>query len=72
MFILSFLLLAANAFIFIYALIDLIRSLRWRKYQKLWDKEKAMLQRVYPRMTRPELCERYVMFCKRNDCMVDF
>ena len=72
MFIFSFLMIAANTFIFLYVLLDLIGSIRERKYQKLWDKEKEMCAKCTPRMTKAELCERYVMFCKRNDCMVDF
>ena len=42
------------------------------KYQKMWYEEKAMRKRVNPMITRAELCEQYVMFCKRNDCKVEF
>ena len=55
-----------------YILIDIIYSIRKKKCQKLWDKEKAMRLRVRPRISNAELCEQYVMFCKRNDCNVEF
>lgn len=54
------------------SLLILILVLRDRKYQKLWDKEKAMRLRFKPTISRAELCEYYVMFCKRNDCRVNF
>lgn len=62
----------AEIFIFLYVFADLIYSIRNRKYQKLWNEEKAMRVRIDPAITRAELCEQYVMFCKRNGCKVDF
>ena len=59
-------------FIFLYVLADLILVVRNNKYQKKWNEEKAMRVRIDPNITRAELCEQYVMFCKRNDCKVDF
>ncbi len=59
-------------FVFFYVLFDLILSIRDIKYQKKWNKQKAMLVRVDPAITRAELCEQYVMFCKRNNCKVDY
>lgn len=53
----------------IYTLFSLIREAR---YQKLWNEEKATLLRISPDITRGELCEYFVMFCKRNDCIVEF
>lgn len=67
-----FIKLTTQLFIFFYVLYDLILAIRDRKYQKKWDKEKAMLVRVDPAITRAELCEQYVMFCKRNNCKVDY
>lgn len=62
----------AEAFIFLYVFADLICSVRNRKYQKLWNNEKAMRLKIDPAITRAELCEFYVMFCMRNNCKVEF
>lgn len=62
----------AEVFIFLYVVADLISAIRNAKYQKLWNKEKAMRVRIDPNITNAELCERYVMFCKRNACKVGF
>ena len=53
----------------LYALTSFILKI---KYQKMWDKEKAMRLRVDPAITKAELCEQYVMFCNRNGCKVEF
>ena len=53
-------------------LVSLAFVIRNRKFQKLWDKEKAMRMRMKPAITRAELCEYFVMFCLRNDCKVEF
>ena len=55
-----------------YILVDLILSREDIRYQKLWYKEKALLIKRKPAISRAELCEYYVMFCLRNDCKVDF
>ena len=57
---------------FLYVTINIIFLIRNKKYQKLWDKEKAMRVKIDPYITRAELCEYFVMFCKRNDCYVEF
>lgn len=62
----------AEVFIFLYILADLIYSLRNRKYQKMWNKKKDFYIKIDPAITRAELCEQYVMFCKRNDCKVEY
>lgn len=62
----------AEVFIFLYVFADLVCSVRNNKYQKIWNKEKAERLRIDPGITRAELCEQYVMFCKRNDCKVDY
>lgn len=59
-------------FIFSYILTDLIFGIRNIKYQKKWNEEKAKRIKIDPAITRAELCEQYVMFCKRNDCLVEF
>lgn len=59
-------------FILSFVLTDLIFTIRERKYQKKWNEEKAMRMRIDPAITRAELCEFFVMFCKRNNCKVDF
>lgn len=45
---------------------------RTAKYQKLWEEEKAMRIKVNPRISDLELNDYYVMFCKRNNCDVEF
>lgn len=72
MIIFDFIVWVADVFIFLYVLANLIYSIRNVKYQKKWDKEKAMRLRVDPAISRAELCEQYVMFCKRNGCKVDY
>ena len=62
----------AEVFIFLYVFADLIYAIRNRKYQKIWNKEKAMRLKIDPNISNSELCEQYVMFCKRNDCKVEF
>ena len=61
-----------ETFIFLYALANFINYVRVKKYQKLWYKEKVILLRAKPRVSNAEICERYVMFCKRNDCKVEY
>lgn len=62
----------AEIFIFLYVFADLICAVRNNKYQKIWNKEKAMRVRIDPNISNAELCEQYVMFCKRNGCKVEF
>lgn len=59
-------------FVFSYIVIDIIGSIKNKKYQKKWDEEKTMLIKVDPMITRAELCEQYVMFRIRNNCDVEF
>ena len=59
-------------YVFLYILVDICLSIVKKKYQELWNKEKAMRMRIDPDISRAKLCEYYVMFCKRNDCKVDF
>ncbi len=59
-------------FVLVYFLIDIVYSIKKIKYQKLWNKEKALQLRIDPAITRAELCELYVMFCIRNNCKVDY
>ena len=61
-----------NLFIFSYILADLILTIRNRKYQKKWNEEKTKRIKIDPAITRAELCEQYVMFCKRYDCKVEY
>lgn len=59
-------------FVFIYFFSDLIIALRNRKYQKIWNQKKAIYLKIDPNITRSQLCEQYVMFCKKNNCKVEF
>lgn len=72
MIIFDFIVWVAEVFIFLYVLAELIYLIRSIKYQKQWNKEKAMRLKIDPAISRAELCEQYVMFCKRNGCKVDF
>lgn len=72
MIIVEFMFWVVKVFVFLYVVADLICSVRDVKYQKLWNKEKAMRIRIDPNISRAELCEQYVMFCKRNGCKVEF
>ena len=58
--------------IFLYAFSNFVYYIRNKKYQKLWYKEKVILLRAKPRVSNAEICEKYVMFCKRNDCKVEY
>lgn len=58
--------------LFIYFAAKIILMLGEKEYQKLWYKEKAIHLRAKPRVSNAELCEQYVMFCKRNNCRVKF
>lgn len=55
-----------------YSSFSLMFTIRNKVYQKRWEREKAMRMRMRPSISRAELCEQYVMFCKRNDCKVEF
>jgi hypothetical protein len=72
MIILDILITIAELILLLFVTMTLILTARNNKFQKLWDKEKADILRIEPAITRAELCERYVMFCKRNDCKVEF
>lgn len=72
MIIFDILIVIAETLACIYIFADLICSIRNIKYQKLWNKEKAMRLRVDPAISKADLCEQYVMFCKRNGCKVEF
>ena len=70
--IIEILIVIAGMFIFLYALSEVICFKRNKKYQELWEEEKAMRLSMTPRISRAELCEYYVMFRLRNDCDVEF
>lgn len=42
------------------------------RLQNEWYKEKNTRKRLNPQISKAELCEYFVMFCKRNNCKVDF
>ena len=58
--------------LFCFTLVKIGQSFRVKKFQKLWEKEKAMRLRIDPTIPRERLCEHYVMFCKRNNCKVEY
>ena len=64
--------LAIGVYSLFYLFLNLVVSLRNKKYQKIWDKEKSMHVKNNPSITNAKLCEYFVMFCKRNDCIVEF
>lgn len=59
-------------FVSIYILNDLICLIRNKKYQKLWNEKKAGIIQINLLITKAQLCEIYVDFCKENKCKVDF
>ena len=61
-----------NVVIGLYLIASFLVELQDMKYQKEWNKEKAMRVKLKPNISRAELCEYYIMFCKRNNCKVDF
>lgn len=58
--------------LFTYVGTEIVLAYINRKFQKLWDKEKSMRLKLNPNISNAKLCEQYVMFCKRNDCHVEF
>ena len=72
MIIYKFIGLTIEVLMFGYVICDFILLIRNMRYQKEWEKEKAMRMRAKPAITRAELCEYYVMFCLRNECKVEF
>ena len=61
-----------DVFVCLYLLADLFLIVRNNKYQKKWNKEKANIIRIDPAITYPQLCEKYVLFRKKNSCNVEF
>jgi hypothetical protein len=72
MIILDFIFWIIEVMLFLYIFAEFIYSIRNLKYQKKWNERKAKIIKVDPAITRAELCEQYVMFCKKNSCKVDF
>ena len=60
--------LIAEIVLIVYFISDFIVGIRNKKYQKKWNKKKSNRIRIDPAITRAELCEEYVYFCKKNDC----
>lgn len=72
MIVFDILMVIVETFVYLYVFADIVNSIRNRKYQKLWNKEMATRLRIDPAISRAEMCEYYVMFCKRNNCNVEF
>lgn len=72
MIILAFLLLILNIFTFWYTIIGIALTARNKRYQKRWDNKKALRIKIDPAITRAELCELYVEFCKKYECVVEY
>jgi siroheme synthase (precorrin-2 oxidase/ferrochelatase) len=64
--------LLCYAGIFVWMFIDVTSELRNKKYQKIWNKKKADIIQIDLAITQAELCKKYVDFCKKNKCLVDF
>ena len=62
----------AETFILLYVFVNFASSVRNKKYQKLWNREKETRLRLHPTTSNAQLCEYYVMFCKRHDCKVEY
>lgn len=72
MIILDILFVISEIFLWVFVIASIILMIRSLKYQRLWNKQKAMIVKVDPAITRAELCEQYVMFCIRNNCKVEY
>ena len=70
--ILRFIGLTIKLILLMYSIVLIVLIIRNARYQKLWNLKKATLLRVDPMISRGDLCEQIVMFCKRNDCRIDF
>ena len=70
--ILRFIGLTIKLILLMYSIVLIVLIIRNARYQKLWNLKKATLLRVDPTISRGDLCEQFVMFCKRNDCRIDF
>ena len=68
----DFLCVLLGTFVFFYVAADLLVAVRNNKYQRLWNIEKVNLIRTEANLTYPELYERYVNFCRKNECQVRF
>lgn len=66
-----FLVIVCTALI-IFTVSDAIIAIRNLIFQKKWDEEKANIIRIDPAVTAHELYERYVCFCKQNNCLVEY
>lgn len=66
-----FLVIVCTALI-IFTVSDAIIAIRNLIFQKKWDEEKANIIRIDPAVTAHELCARYVDFCARNKCKVEY
>lgn len=64
--------LVLEIFLLVYVILDLFMAARNAKYERLWRFKKGTLVRIDPDITRAELCEYYVDFCKKNCCKVEF
>lgn len=64
--------LVVEILIVLYLIIDILLTARNFRYQRLWRLKKSTLVKIDPAITRAELCEQYVMFCKKNNCQVEF
>ena len=65
-------LIIACAILLISTVCDAIMSIRNFVYQRKWDDEKDDIIRDNPAITAAELCAKYVDFCSRNNCSVDY
>jgi hypothetical protein len=61
-----------DIFITLYIVADLFLAVRNNKYQRLWNIEKVELIRNNAVASYPEMCEKYVNFCRKNECQVRF
>ena len=62
------LIMIAQIILIVCCIVDFMLIMRNKKYQKKWNKKKSDRLRIDPGITRAEMCEEYVYFCKKNDC----
>jgi hypothetical protein len=59
-------------FVVVYLVLRFILALEEHRCQKKWFATKVNRIKIDPNVTRAELCELYVDFCRKNNCKVDF
>ena len=66
------LLVIACVLLVVTSIYEAITAIRNLVYQKKWDDEKEQFICDDPAITAAELCAKYIDFCARNHCFVEY